>query len=217
MANTVETMGDKALLRAIIDGSLSGTFEDNAIITLASRSMSEMTELEDIRVPNCTTINGHAFSGCSSLRRLSFDNVTTIGAYAFERCSAVTTAVLKKPLTTNNQILYAFNACTSLTVADMDTDTVRQYMFAGCTSFKKLILRRTSAISTLVHTASFNYSPFTQNGTGGTLYVPSALITDYQNATNWSTILGYTNNQILPIEGSEYEFYYADGTPIPTT
>ena len=51
------------------------------------------------------------------------------------------------------------------------------------------------------------------NGSGGTLYVPQALISTYQSATNWSTILGYANNQILPIEGSIYENQYADGTP----
>ena len=48
----------------------------------------------------------------------------------------------------------------------------------------------------------------------GKLYVPSSLISSYQAATNWSTILGYANNQILPIEGSMYETQYADGTPI---
>ena len=55
---------------------------------------------------------------------------------------------------------------------------------------------------------------FASGGTGGTLYVPQALIASYQSATNWSTILGYANNQILPIEGSIYETQYADGTPI---
>lgn len=55
---------------------------------------------------------------------------------------------------------------------------------------------------------------FQTAGSGGTLYVPQALIAEYQAATNWSTILGYTNNQILPIEGSIYETQYADGTPI---
>lgn len=51
-------------------------------------------------------------------------------------------------------------------------------------------------------------------GTGGTLYVPSALKSTYESNTNWATILGYSNNQIKTIEGSIYDGYYADGTPI---
>ena len=42
-------------------------------------------------------------------------------------------------------------------------------------------------------------------GSAGTLYVPNDLIASYQSASNWSTILGYTNNQIKKIEGSIYE------------
>lgn len=63
-------------------------------------------------------------------------------------------------------------------------------------------------------TASANSTQFASNGTGGTLYVPQALISSYQSATNWSTILGYANNSIQAIEGSQYENYYADGTPM---
>ena len=39
-------------------------------------------------------------------------------------------------------------------------------------------------------------------------------LSDYQSATNWSVIPGYTNNSITSIEGSIYETKYADGTPI---
>ena len=62
-----------------------------------------------------------------------------------------------------------------------------------------------------------NSNPFANGKSGGTLYVPADMISSYQSATNWSTILGYANNQILPIEGSIYETQYVDGTPIPTT
>ena len=86
--------------------------------------------------------------------------------------------------------------------------------FENCSSFKNFIIRRTSQVYPLNNTNNFDSSPFASNGTGGTLYVPQALITAYQEATNWSIILAYENNQILPIEGSIYETQYADGTPI---
>ena len=57
------------------------------------------------------------------------------------------------------------------------------------------------------------------------LYVPNDLISSYQSASNWSTILGYANNQIKSIESTHTDpnapidltLYYIDGTPIPTT
>lgn len=85
--------------------------------------------------------------------------------------------------------------------------------FVSCASFTKLILRR-SSVASLGNTSAFNSSPFASSGSGGTLYVPSAMIASYQSATNWSTILGYANNSIQAIEGSIYETEYADGTPI---
>jgi hypothetical protein len=86
--------------------------------------------------------------------------------------------------------------------------------FIGATAFNLLVLGRYDSIVTLDNISAFNNTPFASSGAGGTLYVPNALISSYQSATNWSTILGYTNNQILPIEGSTYETHYADGSVI---
>lgn len=86
--------------------------------------------------------------------------------------------------------------------------------FMNSTRMAVLVVRSTS-VASLNSTNAFNGSPFASGHSGGTLYVPQALIETYQNATNWATILAYTNNQIMPIEGSIYETQYADGTPIP--
>ena len=63
-------------------------------------------------------------------------------------------------------------------------------------SLNKIILRNSNAVVTLNNVGDLGATPFASNGTGGTLYVPSALISSYQTATNWSTILGYANNSI---------------------
>ena len=76
---------------------------------------------------------------------------------------------------------------------------------------------RSSTMVTLAGTDWIARTPFASDGSGGTLFVPASLVSQYTQATNWSTILGYANNQILPIEGSIYETQYADGTPIITT
>lgn len=67
---------------------------------------------------------------------------------------------------------------------------------------------------TAVSKVTLNGTPFASGGTGGTLYVPNALKSSYQSASNWSTILGYATNSIQAIEGSYYETHYADGTVI---
>lgn len=61
-----------------------------------------------------------------------------------------------------------------------------------------------------------NQTPFASNNEAdiATLYVPSALISSYQSASNWATILARAGKNIAAIEGSIYETQYADGTPI---
>lgn len=154
------------------------------------------------------------FQGCSeklvsvSLQNLATGNLT----YLFHQCSGLTSVVLPSfngRLNSNN-----FRKCTSLIAIDTLSPTISNaYEFVDCSNLVTIILRG-SSVATLEGLTSFNGTPFASNGTGGTLYVPQSLVASYQAETNWSTLLGYPNNQILPIEGSIYETQYADGTPI---
>ena len=138
---------------------------------------------------------------------------------AFANMSNLEYAVLPK-----NTKLYnnAFSNCPKLKAVDFLGSTGTgfagsSYVFLSDNAFKTLVIRLTSGVCRLNSTTVFNSSPFASGKAGGTLYVPQALIESYQTATNWSTILGYATNHILPIEGSIYETQYVDGTPIPTT
>ena len=107
----------------------------------------------------------------------------------------------------------AFRNCPNLLAFDAKTTII-----GGADNFHddpklKIVILRGS-LCALQGINTFLGTPFASGGTGGILYVPQALISDYQSETNWSTILSYENNQILPIEGSIYETQYADGTPI---
>lgn len=110
-----------------------------------------------------------------------------------------------------------FRGNTGLTLLDFTYTSgsgIQANEFYGDSAFGTLIIR-SSAVMPLANVSAFsNSTKFRSGGAGGKLYVPSDLISSYQSATNWSTILGYANNQILPIEGSIYETQYADGTPI---
>lgn len=89
---------------------------------------------------------------------------------------------------------------------------IGQNFFRDAPKLTDLVIR-TDSVCTLVNINAFDNTPFASNGTGGTLYIKKSLYDhlgdgtadDYQSATNWSVILAYTNNQILPIEGSPYE------------
>lgn len=107
--------------------------------------------------------------------------------------------------------------CTNLKAIDILGGSIGggSLQFGSCRNLKTFVIRKTDGVCSQGNVNAFSNTPFASNGTGGTLYVPQALIESYQDATNWSTILAYPNNQILPIEGSIYETQYADGTPIP--
>lgn len=110
-----------------------------------------------------------------------------------------------------------FKGCSNLEAVDIGTAYNWKFEtenFGQCSKLSVLVIRKNSVVELTGGVNVFISTPFASSGTGGTLYVPQALITDYQAATNWSTIIGYANNQILPIEGSIYETQYADGTSI---
>ena len=154
------------------------------------------------------------FQGCSeSFVSVSLPNLATGNTmYMFNSCSGLPVVVLPSfngKLNSND-----FRGCTSLTAIDTLSPAISNTnVFTNCNKLAAIILRGNS-VATLEGLVSFDGTPFASTGSGGTLYVPQSLVASYQTATNWSTILGYTNNQILPIEGSIYETQYADGTPI---
>jgi len=148
---------------------------------------------------------------------ITIDTALSLAGHAFAFKSDIMGALLKSPTILDYR---CFESCTNLAWVDVSKtlgqtgyNGINTATFIYCSALNTIILRG-SGISTLSNANAFLNTPFASGGTGGTLYVPQALISSYQSATNWSTILGYTNNQILPIEGSIYETQYADGTSI---
>ena len=142
------------------------------------------------------------------------------GRYAFKGCSGLTTAVI------NYLSAYqAFSSCPALTAVDIQSSSGKfDNAFSdgnGCPLLATLILRGNSIV-TLTNTSAFNKTAFQSGGSGGTIYIAKALYDhlgdggslDYKAASNWSTVNGYGTITWAQIEGSQYENYYADGTPI---
>ena len=101
-----------------------------------------------------------------------------------------------------------FYSCKNLKFVDIPSsvNSIGTYTFAYCNSLLELVLRKTSGVCTLSNSNAFNDTPMRGfNNLTGTVYVPSALISAYQTATNWKTF--FNNGTVIfeAIEGSKYE------------
>lgn len=199
-----------------IDGLAAGTEPSGEIeITRSSivgHAFRGKTEITRVEIPNTCSIANAAFSGCTGLTSVFAPLASSSSSDVFNGCTNLKHLVYG---TVNNKTNTALG-CTKLEKAEFNrTGNLAATTFSGCTAMNVLVIR-TSTLVALSAISAFNNSPFASGKAGGTLYVPSALISSYQAATNWSTILGYANNSIEAIEGSIYETQYVDGTPIPT-
>ena len=175
----------------------------------------KVRNLTSVSFPNITKLNGNCFYEALQLSSVSFPKVTELsGNNQFRGCSQLNTIVLPKLVTTSAGGAPFFSA--GIQTADLGqvhTNGFGNNFFYNC-PMTTLILRYTGGVCPLSSVDAFRDTPFKNGGAGGTLYVPSALKSTYESATNWVTVLGYANNQIKTIEGSIYENAYADGTPI---
>lgn len=193
----------------------------NAVETIASRAFSECQNITEVTIEGNPYFGTYAFQNCRNMETLNTPNVTTLKSgyysttqFVFDGCSKLKGVVF--PNFGNNKVdSYIFRNCTNLTYADFkNMSALGGADVFDRTSLNVLILRKTDGVTSLAGINVFGSTPFASNGTGGTLYVPANLKTQYEQANNWSTILGYANNSIQAIEGSYYETHYADGTPI---
>lgn len=197
------------------DGLVNGTLEtivDNSITKFPpnTRLFYGQTSLKSVSFNALTSFEGsdYMFRNCSNLESASFPVLAKLGQSSsyFEGCSKLTSIDFK---TANNGYIGSnmFKNCSLLAFADLGAPSVRINggAFNGCSSLKTVVIRKDNSVLPLNNIDAFSNSPFDSGGTGGTLYVPQSLISSYQSASNWSTILGYTNNSIKKIEGSIYE------------
>lgn len=206
--------------RAEPSGDITITLADGQ--TVGERAFQNCKNITGVTFTGSPYIGPNAFSGCTGLRTLHAEKLLGLrSSYynsaqnVFYGCSSLEMAVFPS---FGNYALdsYNFRNCTSLTAVDLNNASRigGANVFDGCTNLTTFIIRKTDSAAGLQNVNNFSNTPFASGGTGGTLYVPSALISSYQSASNWSTILGYANNSIQAIEGSVYETKYADGTPI---
>ena len=92
--NTVETVGDAALIRSIIDRSIT---ELNCNITTSIRQYAfhACTALKSVNFPSVTSVALGAFRNCSALEKAEFGAAADFGNNAFYGCSKLGTVILR--------------------------------------------------------------------------------------------------------------------------
>jgi len=190
------------------------------VTTIGSSAFRGCTSLLSVNMEKAESIGNSAFYGCNNLIEVNLPNVTTLGSSAFNSCSRLSSVYLPKLTAIQGETFYnngslvtvhfpavtqinggmAFRGCGNLEVANFPAlESLGSNHFLYCNKLTTLILGLDS-VCELSAVSALNNTPFASNGTGGTLYVPRDLIASYQAANNWSTILGYPNNQIKAIE-----------------
>ena len=201
----------------------------NNVTTVQKSALRAYENSFSISFPNCTEIHEDAFRQ-AHITTAYLPNLTTLVGRNQFRESTLSYAIFPKLSNigsgdafeavngTKNSLLGADLGAKSL----VNSITISQWTFYLCTSV--VIILRYPQVCPLGNINAFEKSRYGSGGTGGTIYIPKSLYDhlgdgtslDYKAATNWSTINGYGTITWAKIEGSQYENYYVDGTPIPT-
>ena len=165
--------------------------------------------LESIVIPdNVTRFGNYTFYNCFMLSKVHLPaGITSLGNYAFNQCYALAEVVLPTALTkitpnnfyggyslksmvvpSNVTILdtNAFTDCHALETITIPASvtSIGAGALSGCISLKELIVQQTTP-------PTLNSTALTAISVQCKIKVPSASLTAYQTATNWSTYRNY--------------------------
>lgn len=173
------------------------------------------SDLESFSASGLVKLNGeHFFENCTKLTSVSLPNAVEIHANTFQGDTNLELIALPSLDVLFTQTFYGCSKLHTIDLGQMTRGMIRNSIFSGCSKLTTLIIRKSDSPCVLSYATAFSNTPYANGGSGGEIYVPSLLIEDYKNATNWSVLNGYGTITWKPIEGSIYETQYADGTPV---
>lgn len=193
-----------------IDDIVDGTEPSGAIVSNATsvrRNFSSYcTAITSITMPNATMVGQDAFSSNTSLTYAYFGgNNCTFGHYVVRYCSALKEVHIPRARSDFSFGGFGLSGCTALEVIDYGYAISLMFNSMSTCPLHTVIARKTGSVASLTANSLDSSTAFQNGGTGGTVYVPSALIDSYKTATNWSTYYAYGTMTFKAIEGSEYE------------
>ena len=179
------------------------------------KNVGSLDRLQTVNWPEAKSVQSNAFDGCQSLVEFNSGGITHISATAFRNWKALKSIGGFESIVKTYQS--AFMNCSSLEEAKLaNIETMISGCFYGCTSLKKVdigeklasidgntfyncsslatLIIRKPTLCKLSGSTAFNNSLISSGG--GYIYVPKALISEYQAATNWVRL----KNQFRAIE-----------------
>ena len=199
-----ELSKDEAQPSYLSKDAMTEVYIGNCVTSIGDNVFRECSGLTSVTIPDSvTSIGNTVFYSCSGLTSVTIpDSVTSIGQAAFMICSGLTSVTIPDSVTSIDYDV--FNGCTSLTSVTIPNSvtTIRANAFASCSSLTSVTIG--SGVTTIGGTAFQNCSRLTSVTVEATtpptlgsnvfdstnncpIYVPSASVSAYKSATNWSS------------------------------
>ena len=182
-------------------------------MTIGTYAFYTRNRITDVFGPNVTSIGNYAFAYANSLEVVRFNSwqgTTVTNNYIFAYAGSASKTIIVLPALVNfGSRMFTRGTFKAIDIGPNSTGAIAADTFyhnTGLQTVGTLILRRTSNIVTANSEGAINGLR--------DVYVPSALITSYEQASNWSARVTGGYITFHAIEGSIYETQYADGTPI---
>ncbi len=170
---------------------------------------SDLRYVTDEYFPALTTLGADALDSALALIKVHITGAYSYFSqlYTMRNNTTGTFKVARFPNCTGNGNQYTFGGDYGLKIVDAGKISSIGPNFAGnARVLQTLILRKTDSVCTLSNVSAFTNTPFRgYNSLSGVVYVPSALISSYESATNWSTLVTGGYLSFAPLEGSAYE------------
>lgn len=199
------------------DGIADGTEPSGAIsisgTSIIGYAFCNRGGITDVHGPNVTTVGNYAFAyaaGLEVVRLDAWEGTTSTNNYIFGYAGSASKTIIILPSLVNfGSRMFARGYFKAIDIGPNSSGSINAdtfYTNSAAQTVGTLILRRTSAVVTATSTDAIKGLR--------DVYVPSALIASYEQASNWSTRVTGGYITFHAIEGSIYETQYADGTPI---
>lgn len=200
--NVAGAGGGEDLTRGLLEGGLT-EIVDTKITSIRQDGLRTYPTLQRIEFTKVKTIYGYAIRDNKALTSVRFPALTTLSSSdQFTNCPSLIDVYMPLVEALSN---FCFFNCSKLpSIILPKVNKLNSSCFSGCRALNTVVLKNDS-VCALGSVDAFANTPFASGGTGGTVYVPAALISAYQTATNWSTLYAAGTCNFVAIEGSEYE------------
>lgn len=189
----------------LLSGDITSVSDENAI-SVRRYCFYTCKKLQEVYLPNVTSISEMAFKGCIMLSKINIQNVEMLGDYALEDASGITELYLPKAITIGKCACDSIPQLKKVTLGNVKTigesafywnrnceeidislnenvGSIGAMAFSEDVELSKLTIRGTALIK-LRSTNAFNNTPIAK-GTGK-IYVDPSMVDAYKTATNWS-------------------------------